>query len=409
MLELFSFAEEAELELRLSGDTQRARAALSQVLTSPLIADYPFVREHALMLSGLALLRSGDDDAATRDLRAAVESYLRSDRMLGLPQAGIYLAEAEWRRGDADAADRAADVALGAARRQGSNFLLLEGVKDFPAVLSRRLDSESTLDSAWHAIGRARLAQGEYRERTAVDATVLLTEFGEIALSVAGERVKPRIKKSYELLAFLLTRPADCTATRAELLEALFEGRDDSSALSYLRQALHQLRQILPPETLVSREGGGVAISASASVTSDSTRFLNALAQAQALRGQEQYEALIRAIGPASAGEYLPAVDSAWAEERRTELRQKLLMAHFEAARAAYELDRVREAQQLLTHVLSGDPYLEPAWRLAMRLADASGDERGVVAAYRSCEHALHELGAEPALTTQQLFRSLRR
>lgn len=409
MLELFSYVEEAELELRLTGDGPRGESALAQVLSSPLIEDYPFVREHAMMLSGLALLRSGHDADAAARLRAAVEDYLRSDRLLGLPQAGVYLAEAEWRLGDADAADRAADVALEAARRQGSNFLLLEAIKDFPAVLSRRLDSESSLDSAWHEVGRARLARAEHGEHSDVDADVLMTEFGGIALSVGGNRVKPRIRKSYELLAFLLARGAGAIATRSELLDALFDGRDDNSALSYLRQALHQLRHTLPPETLVSREGGGVGLAPDASVTADSARFLNTLARAQALRGLERYEALLRAIGLASAGEYLPAVDTGWAEERRAELKQKLLMAHFEAARAAYELDRVQEAQQLLAHVLSGDPYHEPAWRLAMRLADAHGDERGVVEAYRACERALHELGAEPARTTQELFRSLRR
>jgi ATP/maltotriose-dependent transcriptional regulator MalT/DNA-binding SARP family transcriptional activator len=409
MLELFSFVEEAELELRLTGDRRRGESALAQVLNSPLIEDYPFVREHALMLSGLARLRAGDDADAAAHLCAAVEDYLRSDRLLGLPQAGVYLAEAQWRLGDADDADHAADVALEAARRQGSNFLLLEAIKDFPAVLSRRLDSESSLDSAWHEVGRARLALGLYGERSDVDAEVLLTDFGEIALSVGGARVKPRIRKSYELLAYILTRNAGSLATRSELLEALFDGRDDNSALSYLRQALHQLRQTLPPDTLLTRDGGGVGITPEASVTTDSARFLNALAQAQALRGQERYEALLRAIGLASAGEYLPAVDTAWAEHRRAELKQKLMMAHFEAAQAAYELDRVQDAQQLLAHVLSGDPYLEPAWRLAMRLADANGDERGVVEAYRGCERALHQLGAEPALTTRKLFHNLRR
>ena len=64
-----------------------------------------------------------------------MEACARSDRLLELPTAAVYLAEAEWRAGDEDAADRAADLALEAARRQGSNHVLLQALADFPAVV----------------------------------------------------------------------------------------------------------------------------------------------------------------------------------------------------------------------------------------------------------------------------------
>jgi predicted amino acid dehydrogenase len=44
-----------------------------------------------------------------------------------------------------------------------------------------------------------------------------------------------------------------------------------------------------------------------------------------------------------------------------------------------------------------------------MRLAHATGDSDRVLAAYRSCERALRELGAEPSATTSALVRDLRR
>jgi len=67
---------------------------------------------------------------------------VRGDRILELPTAAVYLAEAYWRAGDEDASDQAADLALDAAQRQGSNHLLLQALDDVPAVPTRRLDAE---------------------------------------------------------------------------------------------------------------------------------------------------------------------------------------------------------------------------------------------------------------------------
>jgi DNA-binding SARP family transcriptional activator len=44
-----------------------------------------------------------------------------------------------------------------------------------------------------------------------------------------------------------------------------------------------------------------------------------------------------------------------------------------------------------------------------MRLADTLGDRDRVIAAYRSCERALAEIGAQPSPTTMALLRDSRR
>ena len=77
----------------------------------------------------------------------------RSGLRLLLPAAAVYLAEAEWRAGNEDGADAAADAALGAAEFQGSNHILLQALSDFPAVAWRRADAEASADSAWHRLG----------------------------------------------------------------------------------------------------------------------------------------------------------------------------------------------------------------------------------------------------------------
>src|SRR2546423_5718307 len=102
------------------------------------------------------------------------------------PAAAVYLSEAEWRGGNEEAADAAADLALEVAYAQGSNHILLQGLGDFPAVVSRKIDAELRTDSPWHELGRALMAQ-----RVAVpgygEHTVLVCEFGEPAIVIDGE------------------------------------------------------------------------------------------------------------------------------------------------------------------------------------------------------------------------------
>ena len=214
---------------------------------------------------GYALLLEDSTDAALQRLRRAVSSMRRSERMHELPTAAVYLAEAEWRAGDEDAADRAADVALEAARRQGSNHMLLQALADFPAVVTRRLDAEPAADSPWHELGRSLIAQGIALGASVATSSTLLVEFGRCALLVDGQEQRPRIAKSYELLAYLATTRPAWQADRDTLLDALFDGRADDAARAYLRQAVRWLRHVLGDDRVTVQDGsvrvlGGDAI-----------------------------------------------------------------------------------------------------------------------------------------------------
>lgn len=53
--------------------------------------------------------------------------------------------------------------------------------------------------------------------------------------------------------------------------------------------------------------------------------------------------------------------------------------------------------------------YREGAWRLSMSIANARGDDDGVLARFRRCENALADIGLSPAPATRQLLNRLRR
>jgi DNA-binding SARP family transcriptional activator len=75
----------------------------------------------------------------------------------------------------------------------------------------------------------------------------------------------------------------------------------------------------------------------------------------------------------------------------------------------AFNAGRYQDARALAEAALRADPFRESAWRLVMRVASVTGDEDGVIDAYRRCRDTLSALGTEPSRSTQQLLGALRR
>ncbi|MGD9988230.1 BTAD domain-containing putative transcriptional regulator [Pseudonocardia sp.] len=408
LFEAYSRLIEAEFALRLDRDPAAATRALRPLLAHPIGQSYSLVAEHAATVRGRIALAEGDAAAAVAHLQPAVAGMRRGGRLLHLPAAAVYLAEAAWRTGDEDTADAAADVALEAARGQGSTHVLLNALAEFPDVLARRLDLEVTAESAWHELGRALTARvGGLGD--VIGAAVHVAEFGRTAVILNGREVKPRLAKSVELLTFLSNRGEREPVTRPQLLDALFTGRRDDSAASYLRQAILHLRKAVPDVLETDGGPGALRLAPRVRVTTESRRVVALLAQAQALRGADRLGLLLDALEIADRGEYLPGIRSGWAEERRAQLAEILKDVRSEAAEAAFATGSFRQAEDLLATVLRADPAREAGWRLQMRLAHAMGDSDRVLAAYRSCEGALREFGTEPSATTSALLRDLRR
>ena len=398
---------EAKLALHLDRDPAAARAALDRPECRQARLGFAFTEEVAESRLGHAFLLEGDPEGALVHLRRAVEGMRASGRGLELPGAAVLLADAEWQVGNEDAADAAADIALAAATRQGSNHLLLRTLAEFPAVLSRRLDAEPSGDSPWHELGRALIAQGGVRA-TNVETTVVLREFGTAEIEIEGRPTRAKIAKSYALLAYLCVlggAPAD----RDELLDALFDGRNDDSARAYLRQAIRHLRDCLPGRAGLEVEDRIVRLADDMTVTSESVRFEQRLAEASGMQGVARLRATLAALAIHDRGAYLPRVRASWVDERRATLSQVATDARYEAAELAFSLGELDRAQVLTDQVLDQDRFREAAWRLKMRVGGAVGHEDYVIGAFRGCERALAELGATPSQATQRLLDALRR
>jgi DNA-binding SARP family transcriptional activator len=398
---------EAKLELRLARDPDAALAILDGLDAGGDARRYEFIAEQADTWRGMALLMRDPGAEAIEPLARAVASMRSSGRILELPTAAVLLAEARWRVGDEDGADQAVDEALAAAEEQGSNHHLLQALSDFPAVLARRLDAETAADSRWAELGRALMARGVPIDLH-VGPSVELREFGAAAIVADGRPVRPRIAKSLALLAVLAADP-DRTGERDALLDALFDGRSDDAARSYLRQAAHRLREALPDGVGPAFDGPTLRFADGVRVTSESVHFEALLTEAARLQGTERLAALQEALALFDRGPYLHGVQAPWVDERRERLEALAGDARVEAAQVAFNAGRYQDARALAEAALRADPFRESAWRLVMRVASVTGDEDGVIDAYRRCRDTLSALGTEPSRSTQQLLGALRR
>ena len=399
----------AKLALRFGRDTATARRELQAVLCDPRAASLPFLREHAATWLGLTDLLDGRDGDARAQLRQAVARMTRSGLRLMLPAAAVYLAEAEWRVGDEDAADGAADIALGAAEFQGSNHILLQALADFPAVAWRRADAEATADSAWHRFGRSlRAAPVPAAMSIGPEGRVQVVEFGEPHLLVAGQEIRPRLSKALTLLAVLAAEPTHRVPRRRVILD-LFESGSDESTVSYLRLAVRAAREVLAEAVEIGLDRDYVRCAPPGSVASESRRFEGLLAAADRMAGAARFGALMEAIAIARRGAYLEGDSSPWAVDRRGQLEELAERALLDASVTAYELGEYRQAEQLVRDGLARNRFRESGWRLLMRVAAATHDGDGVIEAYRGAERALAEIGARPSAATVALLGELRR
>jgi DNA-binding SARP family transcriptional activator len=402
---MFELLLEAFIDLRFDRDTAAAEKAVAEVEAEPTASQRRRIVEQLGLIKGWTLLIKNEDEAAAAELRQCVEAMVEWDRLLFLPTAAVFLAEAEWRLGNEDRADEAADIALSATERMGSDHPLLLAAQQYPAIIARRLDAEAGTDSPWHSIGRKLMNSGRTSERLALPR-VKVHEFGDSFLSLDGVRADISLTKSIEVLAYLAINGG--AASKQELLSQLFTSRSEESARSYLRQALDKLQKALPGDAALLVDQRTVRWQGPASLGSDSIQLREQLDQAQSQQGRDLIDAVMAALVIAD-GEYLPGLASSWVEERRRGIEAMINDAKHLAARAAFEIGDYGTAESLLHRVLEIDPYRESSWRLSMRIAAALGDDDQVIARYRLCSDALRGINVDPADSTQQLVESLRR
>jgi DNA-binding SARP family transcriptional activator len=402
---MFALLTEVMLALRFRRDTAQARAALRAVNQEPTATRRIRVLEQLALWQGLIALFEDDTDEAVRQLREAVTLMERWDRQLLLPTAAVYLAEAEWRAGNDERSDRAADLALDVARTTGSVHPLCRALADFPAVLSRRLDIEPDPDGPWHDLGRTLIIDAESQQVTGPRPSHVIDELDRPAILIGGRRHEPKLIKTVELLSYLALEGPE--TSRPDLIAALFDSKNDKSANAYLRMAVNGIRELTGDPECVQVDACQVRWNAgplSSTFTETRTRYR----RMRRVAGHDRLQLALETLRQVAGKEVLPGARSPWITGHRDQWAKLILDIRHTAAEAAFEATSYGEAHRLVKQVLAEDPYRERGWRLAMKIASAVGDTDEVITAYRGCTAALRELPTDPSPATRALFDRLR-
>ena len=395
---------EAEVGIRIERSGEAAMRGLAHACELPEAQNVGY-SQLIDMWRGAALLLLGDPDAAASELGRAVKTMRRGGRLLMLPTALVYLAEAAWQRGEEAEADALTKEAYSAALANGDLGRLLLALADFPGVLSRALDLESEPDGTWHALGRA-VIRSPSTTLPLGSAAVHLREFGEPALIVDGVVVRPKIRKSLEVISFLLAG-RKATVRRAELLTALWNGRDDDATRAYLRQAIKHLREVLPEGTAIVTDGDALFLVGA--FTSETAEFETLRYAAAGVDGLARRALLFEALEIGRRGVFLQGSrDVTWVDERRAMIAVWLADARLDAAETLFDENRLLDVLDLVDEVLAQDRLVERAWRLRMKALSLLGDHDGMVDSYRACRAAFGEAGLEPSRGTRELAQRLR-
>jgi DNA-binding SARP family transcriptional activator len=396
---------EAKVCLRLHQDPEAAHRALDEAEASGA-SRHAFTRELAWLWRGLAFLLRHRDAEARDVLQRCLQGMRDGDRTLEIPSAACYLAEAQWRLGEEDASDESAALAISVAEEQGSVHLLISALSDVPAVAVRGADTEPDRLSRWREL-TASLANG--RRITAAGRTprLILKDLGEPELQLDGETVTPRLRKSVELLAYLLASP-DHEAGRQELVDALFDSDNEAAGRSYLRQALYRLREVLPDDLSPTVRGDRFRLPGPDLVSSSAAEVLAAFAQADHQDKEARLDTLTVALARTERGTYLSGLSGDWVEARRDEIDEWIARARLDLAKVAFRLGRYREAIANVEAVLRLDPYREQAWLLRLTLAQASGNDDHVLALYQRYVATMEKLAVPPSAQVRRLVTRLR-
>jgi DNA-binding SARP family transcriptional activator len=396
---------EARAHLRVGDDLGEARRSLARAAAEGA-DDHAFTRDLASLCHGILLLREDRAASAEATLARCVANMLRGDRLLELPAAAYYLSEAQARRGGADAArDAAASAALAmrVATEHGTEGLLQGAVRDVPGVAERAVESAGADLERWQSL----LDRAEVTTAPSSAVRVLLEEFGPPRLHVDGDLVVLRRRKELELLAYLLSRPHRA-ARREEILDALFSGRDDRGAASYLRQCLHRLRAVLPPGVDLTRDGERLRLAPAGTTAGTSGQVLAALRRANAHRGAERRTLLLTALEAADRGGFLDGVSGPWVDERRREVVDLIAAHRLDLATLSVDARDLAVAERQIDRVLAEDPYREQAWRVRLVVDGTAGEQDRLLEHYRAYLAVMRELDMGPSAEMHRLVETFR-
>jgi LuxR family transcriptional regulator, maltose regulon positive regulatory protein len=218
--------------------------------------------------------------------------------------------------------------------------------------------------------------------------------------------IPPRLRKPQELLQVLIAF-GGTEVSAGVLIDALWPDSEGDAAYHALESVLYRLRQLLGARDAVRMEGGKVSLNRD-QLWVDMWKFEEELQRPHDPEANRMER--IARLRRLYQGHFLQhEVDRPWVLRTRQELRDGLLGAIRDAARACEHARRWEDAANLYRSGIELDSLNEGLYRGLMLCHREIGDHSEALQAYRRCRELLTRfLGVPPSAETQALYYSVR-
>lgn len=251
-------------------------------------------------------------------------------------------------------------------------------------------------------------------EITEQPARIRVQLCGHFVVRIDGERVEDRMpgRQGRRLFAFLAARPHR-TATRDELIEAMWRDDLPSAPDMALSALMSKLRRLLGPGSLEGRSEIRLDLTRQAFVDLQAAR--HAVHDAESLttagRWWDAYPGAVIA-GAIARREFMRGEDAPWISEVRQEMADVCVRAIDCNVRIclAVEGPELPTAARLARELIARAPFRESGYCLLMRALERHGDVAEAIRVYGSLRTRLgEELGAAPSAQARALHERLLR
>ena len=419
MLSFFSCLTEA-IQARRSNRLEKARQFLKKTseITGEEGSDFERGLWHTEM--GLVCLRAGQPQEAAGHLRISSEILERGGQRIDAARVYLQLARAYSEAADLQAAQEALKRTFELASSVESQHILVVAGREAQDILRHFSSHPEIGPETTELLNQVKIFESSIPSlRRSIRPHALsilfappkltIYSFGKVQVLLDGNAVNSsewiNQRRVRELFFYLLAHPDGLSKERIGIV--LWPESSSEQLRIQFKNALYRLRLSLGPD-IVLFDGSIYTFNRALDYEYDVEQFERKIEQARTTKDPGEQKASYQAALDLYSDPYLPDLDAPWLSLERQRLFQLYIRAALDMTRLQLEIGDYETALKLCKKVIAEDMCNEEAYRLAMQVHAALGNQADLVRQFEDCRKALlTEVGVEPSNQTVLLFHRL--
>lgn len=416
------FEERALLSLK-AGDVARARNQIDRLIDLRTARNDQTGAFTATLARARIRFALGEDDVACEEVSPALEHFRARGLYYYEAQACIELAACEHAAGREPQVFEYLRRALDLAARYDYEYWLRQEIAHRPNLFASDVAQEmlpADLRGQLPKIAEISpqvLAATDLTPGPLVDLTIKMLGPVEIFRDPARQFAPDAwtTRRARDILCFIVSRRHH-RAPKDTIVDTFWQEDDIATVeknfhptVSHIRKALNS-NQPFKQNFIIYRDGD-YQLSPEFSYRIDTDQFERLIADGETARRERDYARCIDCYEEAIAlyrGEFMQGTYESWVDEQRSYYREQYLRMLESLAAVAEKKQEWPRTMDLTQRILHEDQFREDIHCMLMRAQAALGNRAAVKEQFETLRALLQkELGVEPAMQTQKIFREL--